>query len=153
GFYLKRGLIHTSPSPVARCPVCRSVPVRVHNVPLREYSHSEVFLGRRHARELWLPFLWGLPADELNDYLDDLNTAAGLLRDRRWNEAEEIIDCLFGKRFTWTHGKTLRNFIIDILRSRISLGVQLPDGLSEQQIVKEARLMLPVITADALTES
>jgi hypothetical protein len=153
GFHEMEGLIHTSPSPVAVCPACGAPPVRVHNVPLREYGHSEVFLGRRHARELWLPFLWGFPADELNGYLEDLRVTAELIRGMRWNEAEKIINRLFGTCFTWTHGMTLKDSVMDVVKGRISLGLQLPDGLSVERVVSEVRLTLPVITADALAES
>ena len=153
GFLEVADLVHTSRSPLTPCQDCKTPPVRVHNVPLDEYSHSEVLLGRRHARELWLPFLWGFPADELNDYLEKLRVAAELMRDRRWNEAEEIIDQLLGEIFVWTHGMTLRDFMIDLVESRIRCGLPLPPDLSIENVVSEARLELPLITADALAES
>lgn len=153
GFLEVADLVHTSRSPLAACQDCKTPPVRVHNVPLDEYSHSEVFLGRRHARELWLPFLWGFPADELNDYLEKLRVAAELIRNRRWNEAEEIIDPLLGATFTWTRGMTLRDFMIDFVESHIRCELQLPAGLSIEKVVSEARLGLPIVTADALAES
>jgi hypothetical protein len=153
GFEQVTGLIHTCLSPVASCAVCSNHPVRVHNVPLEEYGHSEVFLSRRHARELWLPFLWGFPADEFNQYLENLRQTAEALRDKRWNDAEDIIDSLYESRFTWTHGLTLQESLRDIVQARVRLGRQLPHGVSEDQVISETRLLLPFAAADALAES
>jgi hypothetical protein len=153
GFEEVPGLTHTSLNPVASCATCGNHPVRVHNVPLQDYGHSEVFLGRRHARELWLPFLWGFPADELNGYLENLSSAAEALRDRRWNDAEDIIDPLYESSFTWTHGMMLRDALADIVEARVRLGLHLPNGVSVDQVVSETRLILPFVAADAVAES
>ncbi|HJY86440.1 MAG TPA: hypothetical protein VKE24_06335 [Candidatus Acidoferrales bacterium] len=143
GFHEVRGLIHTLPTPVRDCPACDRRRARVHNAPLQEYGHSEVFLGRRHARELWLPFLWGFPADELNEYLENLRTAARAILDRRWNDAEQIMDRLLATRFAWTRGRTLREAVVENVKGGFSFGFQLPDGLSIEQVVREVRLSLP----------
>ncbi len=153
GFLDEPEFVHTLPNALEPCPGCATHKVRVHNAPLHEYGHSDVFLGRRHARELWLPFLWGFPADELNQYLEDLRTAAEALRNGHWIDAQDIIDRLFGARFTWTRGQSLSEFVASMVRSRVGLGIALPAGLSVDQIVSEAKLLLPIVTADALVEA
>ena len=61
---------HYIPYPLAACIPCRRVPgPYVHNVLLRNYAHSDHFLRFTHARDLWLPYLWGFAPREFLDFI------------------------------------------------------------------------------------
>ena len=62
-------LLHRQIAPRGPCLQCGAGSiVPIHNVPLRTYRHSDVFLGSTHAAELWLPDLWGYPPAELHRF-------------------------------------------------------------------------------------
>ncbi len=42
---------------------------RVHNYPLDRFRHSTYFLREQHARDFWLPYLWGHAPDQVRGFL------------------------------------------------------------------------------------
>jgi hypothetical protein len=84
GFKGPSQLVHTIPDPTYACGQCLLAGHRqagVHNVPLGGYGHSDVFLGKDHCHQLWLPFLWGFPPHEFIRY-EDLCSMHVSLRDK-----------------------------------------------------------------------
>lgn len=65
--------VHATRGSWASCETegCATPPAKgvVHNVPLGELGHSDIFLGPIHAKQLWLPYLWGFSAGEYDRYL------------------------------------------------------------------------------------
>ncbi|MBI2716075.1 MAG: hypothetical protein HYX37_16705 [Rhizobiales bacterium] len=153
GFYENSTSIHTSLSPTTRCPLCAARPAQIHNVPLLELEHSDEFLGRRHARELWLPFLWGFSPDEFNTYLEDSKEAARLQEEKRWNEVETIIERLWATHFAWSGGNSLKEFVSELVAARVKWGPKLSSNPPIGQIVNEVKSLLHVLTATAIFES
>ena len=153
GFSNNNSSTHTLLTPTANCSLCNTHPVRVHNVPLREFEHSDQFLSPKHARELWLPFLWGFSPDELYAYVKDCKQATSLQAEKRWNEAGEIVERLWRSRFSWTGGKTLDQFVRELVEASIAWGPPLRSNPSVTQIVRGVRFLLHASTADADSES
>jgi pimeloyl-ACP methyl ester carboxylesterase len=80
--------VHTLSSPFEPCPKCQGYHEEVngsgvHNVHLERYGHSDAFLSRRHAEELWLPYFWGFRPGA---YLELLRLCGEIVR-LQWEEA------------------------------------------------------------------
>jgi pimeloyl-ACP methyl ester carboxylesterase len=146
-------VVHTSPSPEADCVLCRGVPVKLHNVPLKEYAHSTVFLGDLHARKLWLPFLWGFSPDEFLRYLAICQAAAHSQRERRYNEVDEAVDELWKSVFTWTKGKRLVAYVKDVISARLKRPPKPKTPASVDELAEETMTVLHVITDAACSEA
>lgn len=101
---------HTVAGPWERCDECAQEPAFVHNVPLGEYAHSDVFLSARHARELWLPVLWGFAPSEYREFVNVCRKAVVFDAEGAALEAEiaekELHDWLF--HFDGVHAPPLR---------------------------------------------
>lgn len=84
--------VHGIAGPLEACVECADDRRRVHNVPLGEvYGHSDHFLSRRHAAELWLPYLWGAcPAR----YLELLESCRACLRHEERDELAQVDEYL-----------------------------------------------------------
>jgi hypothetical protein len=153
GFKEIKRWTHTLKSPVLKCDRCDAAPAKVHNVPLREFEHSEVFLGSRHARELWLPIFWNSYPEELSQYLQQCRWASELQTQKRWNEAAPIIEKIWSTEFTWTHKKPLDEFVKDLVSARCKFGPGLRSRPITSEIIRDAKQMLHRVTARAWAES
>jgi hypothetical protein len=52
------------------CDKCQPGPAaRIHNYQLRGFRHSTCFLDEQHARDYWLPYLWGHAPADVNGFL------------------------------------------------------------------------------------
>jgi len=70
GFVGVAEMVHSNTEPSASCGSCSPASQAViHNFMLKGYLHSDCFLGPKHARELWLPFLWGYTPEEFQQWL------------------------------------------------------------------------------------
>jgi hypothetical protein len=119
GFCGRAEEVHDVDNPLDACPHCAPIALaqrpRLHNVALKNYGHTEVFLERRHCLDLWLPTLWGFPPDEYKRYVHLSTELAELVQNRAWLEAEEKCRELRDLSWTWTAtrftGSTLGDFI------------------------------------------
>jgi hypothetical protein len=89
-------------------------PGRVHNVLLPGFNHPTAFVSAGHAFSLWLPYLWGIFAQEFDDFLrlcqdgdDALPASPGRFR--------EVESEFTGRRWNWTRvprgGRSLLRFV------------------------------------------
>lgn len=93
---------HCLKGPRLPCSQCEGTLSRIHDAPLREYGHSGVFLSPRHARELWLPWLWGFWPDEFSRlYIDPCFTSKGYRDLELHLEAEQELAPLRSWRWEW----------------------------------------------------
>lgn len=95
--------VHDIPGPWGECSHCSEARARVHNVSLGDYAHSGVFLTRRHASELWLPYLWGVSPQSYRDFIECCREAGDRLAEGRLAEA----DALAEKLGNWTAPRQL----------------------------------------------
>jgi pimeloyl-ACP methyl ester carboxylesterase len=116
--------VHSVPDVRAACPHCipNSAPVLIHNYRYDRYRHSSYFL-RRHARELWLPFLWHLVPAVYADFIETCECGAGYLQQRNtlgFREVERIFETL---RWAWSPASgrnwTLAQYVEEALRDQI----------------------------------
>jgi len=112
---------HWTQGPWVTCPTCATIGPGglVHNVPLAEMEHSDMFLGPGHVRRFWLPYLWGLPAKEFRELEDLCFAAAYNLQEGKRLEFNRIVGILGGKKWEWTEGSTTRDFVWRCLRAEI----------------------------------
>jgi pimeloyl-ACP methyl ester carboxylesterase len=137
GFKVDPSCVHTNDSPTLRCSLCVNNLAPVHNIPLGEFTHSDAFLGVMHARNLWLPFLWGYDPDEYSYYLEKCREAAGLHKQRRWPELDAVANELWGRKFTWTRDNTLQQF----------LERQVARSVSEHQLKRHLSVSIPRVVS------
>jgi pimeloyl-ACP methyl ester carboxylesterase len=121
GFHDVENWVHTSRSPMQRCLDCagRYLPAPVHNVPLKEFLHSDEFLSRKHALTLWLPYLWNIEPNELSEFLDSCINIARLETEERYSEANEIINRVWSRSYSWTQDRSLQDFVAESLAAWI----------------------------------
>lgn len=94
---------HRLKGPRLTCKRCERNRSKIHNVPLRKYKHGGVFLSSRHARDLWLPWLWGFGPDEFSRFYVEPCFASKEHRDKRLHiEAEQDLSPLRSWRWEWT---------------------------------------------------
>jgi hypothetical protein len=153
GFARDANVVHTAVSPLADCVYCRTAPVKVHNVPLKCYAHSTVFLGDLHARKLWLPFLWGYSPDEFFHYLETCQTAARFHQEGRLNEVGDVLAELWGSVFTWTKGKSLFDFVKDLVAVRLKQPPPPATPGSVDELVERTMTVLHIVTEEACSEA
>jgi pimeloyl-ACP methyl ester carboxylesterase len=154
GFLEVEDWVHTSSSPITACLVCggRAVPVPVHNVPLREFGHSNQFLGRRHAQLLWLPYLWNFGVGEFSQYLEVCLKVTRLESEERFSDADIIIRDLWAKTYSWTSGQSLNDYAKGLIAARVARGSGLKGGLSIDDVFRESKYRLHLVTALAVEE-
>src|SRR5262249_46329623 len=122
--------VEPSEEPCSRCsdapPACI-----LHNVRFARFRHSDFFITRTHAESQWLPVLWGYDPAVFRRYLR-LCTETVVLREQlapdgcpdhqriaAWKQprlARRVAD-LGGKRWPWTKGETVNEFLQAYIRS------------------------------------
>jgi len=136
GFRGDRSEVHDVAIPLGECSLCAALdpgdrPL-VHNVVLERYGHSDVFLEELHARDLWLPVLWGFPPDSYKEFGAACARLNQLSNDMNWLQAEQKCKELRDQTWPWTTGyspgNTLGQFVEATIRSRYAkIGRSLPD--------------------------
>jgi hypothetical protein len=103
GFAGSENLIHNVQNPWGPCRSCNDNigAAKIHNVELREFTHSEVFLREQHVRNLWLPFLWGLSPQEFLDWLILCTYSAYYEQQRRWSDWMHAQKKLRERNWSW----------------------------------------------------
>jgi hypothetical protein len=155
GFRGPRHLVHSLDGPTVPCQICASRPAPspfVHNVALGDrFGHSDHFLGTQHARELWLPFLWGFPAGEFKEFLTLACEAARLDDEEALVELARVEHRLRTQRWSFARGA-----LVDYVREYVQRFYELKgEALSAGELAEETslsiRLMWGVIQ-DAVAE-
>ncbi|HWZ43246.1 MAG TPA: hypothetical protein VNW97_07200 [Candidatus Saccharimonadales bacterium] len=83
----------------------------VHNVSLRDLSHSDVFVGPGHARRFWLPFLWGLDPKDYEEFMEMCQLANESERLGFVKELGIVEDELRNRPWRWTNNLTLNDYL------------------------------------------
>jgi len=94
---------------------------RVHNIPHPQLGHSDYFIAASHAREFWLPGLWGFPSRPYVEFRtlcircrdDEASKQYGRLA----RQEEQLRENCWG----WTRGKLIdraRNELAEHLKRR-----------------------------------
>src|SRR5262249_43885246 len=122
---------------------------RVHNVPLEQYGHSTTFLGKGHARKLWLPFLWGISPEEFSQYCNDSIRALRYHEQGKLNELDDLISVFWARAYSWTQGKPLEDYVRELI-ARSLRGH--PHRASIDEIVRRAQELLYLATNEAMNE-
>jgi pimeloyl-ACP methyl ester carboxylesterase len=104
GFKGSKNFIHNGNRPMDPCTKCETLAAAapVHNIPLKEFLHSDHFLGSRHAQKLWLPFLWGFSPQEYEDYLIPCWDAAYSQQEGLSDDLADREEKLRKRVWTWT---------------------------------------------------
>jgi len=158
GFKLTLGLVHEVNGAWASCSLCSSgaSTAQVHNVRLKEFSHSPHFLGPGHARQLWLPFLWGFAASDFNKYLELCWMACYLQQEKEWSDYDLTISELRNSVFAWTGSRTLERYVMDVVTRHLELQANADTmgsaGPSIAQIAGDIISLLPGVTFRAYEE-
>lgn len=87
---------HTIPDAQEACRHCADPAAThwIHNVKLRGYGHSRSFLLPRHARDLWLPWLWGIVPSDYARFLSTCHKVVLAQREGRHADLDERLDHL-----------------------------------------------------------
>lgn len=152
GFREQPNFVHTWRGLTRPCLACTERPVPVHNFPLGWFEHSTHFLGTLHARKIWLPYLWGLPIIEFLRLLKACEEATRLEADKRYAEADAIIDRLWHRRFAWCGGRSLDKYTEAQIDANIARRRGFPTDVARAKILEEVRNQLHVVVVDAEAE-
>jgi pimeloyl-ACP methyl ester carboxylesterase len=113
GFVNSPRVVHRSSRAWGPCPACPQAQRRafVHDIFLAKYRHSDWALGPGHARELWLPYLWGLSPREFNQFIECCRDAAYARQEKFWRELVVAEENLKTRSWTWTQMQPLEAFV------------------------------------------
>jgi hypothetical protein len=142
--FLGEAMVHSNTAPSAPCRLCSESPqiARVHNFMLNEYLHSDCFLGPKHARELWLPFLWGYTPEEFQQWMKFCWSATYSLQEELNDVYLAIVhEKLLNQSWSWTSGKDLKTYLSGMIKSQ--------DGAS---LLGEVVRKLHICVTDAILE-
>lgn len=95
--------IHKLQGPLMDCRTCAqgASDVRIHNAPLREYAHSDMFLSERHLADIWLPYLWGFVPEGYLRLLSLCQELSDAEHQGLAAEQDEVIKTLLTIPFPW----------------------------------------------------
>jgi hypothetical protein len=102
GFKEREDVVHSTNGPWKACDNGINCLAPVHNVPLGEYDHSDMFLQSRHCEELWLPVLWGFIPWEYDRFLRLCSEAVALEEQKQYRALAIIEAELREQYWTWT---------------------------------------------------
>lgn len=120
GFVNSPRVVHRSSrawGPCTRCAQSHRRPL-IHDIFLAKYRHSDWALGPGHARELWLPYLWGLSPREFNQFIEYCRDAAYARQEQFWQELDIAEQRLRERSWTWSQKQPLETFTAAELESR-----------------------------------
>lgn len=149
GFRDRPKLVHTWRALTRPCLNCIKRLAPIHNFPLGQFEHSTHFLGTLHARRIWLPYLWGLPIIEFLRMRKTCEEIARLEADKRYSEADDLIDRLWRRRFDWCGGRSLTDYVQAQIDANIARRIHFPPDVSTAEVLDEVRSQLHEIVADA----
>jgi pimeloyl-ACP methyl ester carboxylesterase len=153
GFRAQPNFVHTGRGLTRPCLTCIERLVPVHNFPLGQFEHSTHFLGTLHARKIWLPYLWGLPIIEFLRFLKASDEATRLEADKRYAEADAIIDRLWRRRFAWCDGRSLGEYAEAQIDANIARRRGFPADVARAEILDEVRNHVHAVVVDADAEA
>lgn len=115
--------VHSINGPLDGCLHCDSElthdSARVHNVPLGQYGHSTYFLGLGHARDLWLPFFWGMNPQDYRELIICCRAANNFEKGNRFAELKDKEASLHSCQGNW-RGYGPRESFRDYVGSQIA---------------------------------
>jgi len=120
GFRRRKRLVHTVPSPNRMCPTCTITSrVPIHNVWIREFGHSDVFLTPSYAAYFWLPFFFEIEPCEYSRFVKSCWECAQEVENRR--QSGTLNDALGGNeislrdhRWRWLKGSLAKGLHLAI---------------------------------------
>lgn len=136
GFHGDVGDVHTVDTPNEGCPSCSTPgarPAKVHNVMLREYAHSDHFVGVGHAESFWLPFFWGISPDEFQDFVEYCVLATSLEEEQDLFNLALVESELRERHWFWA-GCTLEVFVERQVCARIGEGHRRMAGIVSRAV-------------------
>ena len=148
GFKERDGVVHNSDTPLSECPICAIQPAKIHNIPLRDFGHSDEFIGVGHARAMWLPFFWNISPVEFQIYIKDCRSIAELLKVKQYRKAGLLTDQFRERHFSFSNEGPLDAYIYDFATLWLA-----KEGLPVNNIddlVDEIFSRLPTITEQAV---
>ena len=89
----------------------------VHNVTISGFGHSSVFDAPSYASTYWLPFFWGIDPGEYADFLESCLAAEFHHERHNWLDCLLAEEDLRDRRWGWTGGRTLGQYIEDLARA------------------------------------
>lgn len=150
GFHDAPPLVHGVDGLLARCAKCPEAGEPfVHNVLNPEHHHSDSFRSALHARNLWLPMLWGMPHREHGQFVERCGELRRLEAESLWVELEAQEAAFRAQRgWTWLAGRTLEEHVARQaeLEARV-LGIGWSDALAERVVTRAIRNVWTVVTA------
>lgn len=152
------GVVHRSSRAWGPCVTCVQSARRalIHDIFLAKYRHSDWALGPGHARELWLPYLWGLSPREFNEWIECCRDAAFARQEQFWQQLDVAEENLRRRTWTWTQMRTLNVFLEAELESRAQRSKpNVADDLRRHhlEVVRDAFTFTYVAVAAAYEES
>ncbi len=147
GFVGAEEMVHSNTEPSASCSSCSpTVPhALIHNFMLKEYLHSDCFLGPKHARDLWLPFLWGYAPQDFQEWLKFCWSATYMLQEEREEYTVFVKKKLLDRSWSWTSGKDLK--------TRLTQMIKLKNVSDPTTNLRDVVRNLHVCVTDAILES
>jgi hypothetical protein len=128
----------------------------VHDVFLAKYRHSDWALGPGHARDLWLPYLWGLSPREFNEFTECCRDAAYARQEKFWQGLDAAEGRLREQPWSWTQLRPLETFLAAEIESRAQRSDRTIAEILRRDradIVRDAFTFTYVIVAEAYEES
>lgn len=121
GFVGDPRVVHRSSRAWGPCLACLHSGRRplIHDIFLAKYRHSDWALGPGHARELWLPYLWGYSPREFNEFIECCRDAAYARQEHFWQDLDIAEERLRERTWTWTRNQPLQVFVAGELDSLI----------------------------------
>ena len=158
GFVSSPRVVHRSSRAWGPCLVCAQSERRplIHDIFLAKYRHSDWALGPGHARELWLPYLWGLSPREFNQFIECCHDAAYARQQEFWQDLDAAEQRLRAHSWTWTQMQPLGTFIEAELESRAQRSdPTIADALRRNRldIIRDAFTLTYLAVAEAYDES
>lgn len=158
GFKGEHNFVHHGTGPLEACEQCQAGLgfARIHNIPLKEFGHSDQFLGIGHAFKLWLPFLWGFTPREYGEFLELCHSAAYCRQEQFWDDVDLLESELRYRIWSWT-GSSLEDYLERGIRQTVRRRTT-DAGLRQIEtripaIVGEAIALLYLTIVDALLEN
>jgi hypothetical protein len=117
GFHGDAAHVHDVGDALAPCGQCVALAanerVRVHNVSLGKYDHTEFSVEARHAADLWLPTLWGYSPLEFREFTTLCTELAESIHNGVvWKQTEKLAK-ISDRAWSWTRAPetTFRDYV------------------------------------------
>jgi len=148
GFVGAEEMVHSNTVPSAPCSSCSrsALHALIHNFVLKEYLHSDCFLGPKHARELWLPFLWDYTPGEFQEWLKFCWSATYSLQEDLEKEYLAFVkQKLLDRSWSWTSGKDLKAHLTEL--------IEMSSDVNVTTVLPEVARKLHLCVTEAIQES